>query len=190
MANKSLFVSILFLLLAIPIVSASDVIVTFDILSSGNMTTTIIQPTNITYIVPSGTFNNFTFSATSLDDSTFIIRGYVDGIQKYANLSYVNNSIITFTQNVTFGTHNFTVYAEDSVTHSSSTIIFTKENSVHPMWFSALIPLLMSAGGLLFLVKMFIGSPKNGRELVEMTLASVIIFSLLVSGIIIIMGLI
>jgi len=190
MANKSLLVSILFLLLAIPIVSASGIIVTFDIISSETMTTTIIQPTNITYIVPSGTFNDFTFSATSLNDSTFLIIGYVDGIQEYANLSYVNNSIITFTQNVTFGTHNFTVYAEDSITHSSSTIIFTKQNSVSPMWFSALIPMLMSAGGLLFLVKMFIGSPKNGRELVEYTLASVIIFFLLIAGIVIIMGLI
>jgi hypothetical protein len=189
MANKSLLVSILFLLLAIPIVSASGIIVTFDILPSGTMTTTIIQPTNISYIMDKNIKNNFTFSAISSNDSTFRIRGYIDGVQEFNDPNYANNSIATFEKKVSSGTHNFTIYATDSIGNSRSTVIFTRGES-EKVWFSALIPLIMSAGGLLFLVKMFIGSPKNGRELVEMTLASVIIFSLLVSGIIIIMGLI
>jgi hypothetical protein len=114
--------------------------------TSGNMNTTIIyftvnvapvntapiitifKPTNTTYYIQ----NNFDliFKAIDNENSTFVLKAWLDGNLIYDNSSYANNSNVTILQNfLTEQTHNFTVFANDTDSFTpqtdTDTIIFT-----------------------------------------------------------------
>lgn len=185
MANISLLASLFFLLL-IPIAYSESVSVSLDVTG---IEIAISQPSNTTYIMTAGDNTTFTFSSISSSDSTFNITAYLDNIVIYSNTSYPNSSQITFGYFADYGSHNFTVYAKDSTNTKVSSIIF---ENIRPasMFFAPIIPLIMGAGALLFLVRAVIENPRNPKEFAEYIVGSVVIFSILAGGIIIIMGLI
>lgn len=185
MVNISLVASI-FLLLLVPIAYSESIGVTFDVVG---LDINISQPESMNYILIAGENNTFSFSTSSSIDSTFNISAYLDNVQIYSNTSYANNSEITFNHYAGYGSHNFTVYASDSLNVQGQSVIFT---NIRPsgMWFSPIILLLMGAGGLMFATKLFVGSPKNPKEFVEIAFSVVIVISLLTAGIVIIAGLI
>jgi parallel beta-helix repeat protein len=83
---------------------------------------TIFSPLNQTYYQQE---INFTFKAMDDISETFIVKAYLNGSLEYENLSYYNNTNITFYRNLTSGQYNFTVYANDTQLANSSTVIFT-----------------------------------------------------------------
>ncbi|MCC5994254.1 MAG: DUF2341 domain-containing protein [Candidatus Aenigmarchaeota archaeon] len=80
---------------------------------------TIYLPTNTTYFYS----NNFVFNFSVSDDrsSTFWVKAFLDGVPIYENASYQNNTLVVLTQNLSDGSHNFIVFANDTDANSPQT---------------------------------------------------------------------
>jgi len=192
MVKTLILLSIFSIIFLLPAVNAINVSFTID---SPLINVTIISPTNTTYTILSNGTVNYTYIA----DSTlpiFHLKAYQNGNLIYDNASYANNTIINIQRNFTsFGTYNFTVYGENILGDSgTSQVIFTVAQIPSPptpvFALVGLIPTVMAAGAIMWLVSIFMGPPKSPRELVEFTLVAVIVFFVLVTGINIIVGLI
>lgn len=181
-----LVVSFLFsIIFAIPFALA-DVNVTVDVVPA-TMSMNVTSPTNTTYssipILLTGHTNinaNITWSMNGHSNQTACL-----------NCTSFNNSI---SGNITTGSNRIDVYAVDSSNSTNTnkkTVYFTYSLPAPPEHLMfAVIPTAMGAGYILFLVGLFIGSPKTPKELAEFTMIGVIIGLVVVSAIGIIVGLI
>jgi hypothetical protein len=184
-----LVVSFLFsIIFAVPFALA-DINVTVDVVPA-TMSMNATSPTNTTYssipillTVHTNINANITWSMNGNANQTACL-----------NCTSFNNSV---SGNITAGSNRIDIYAVDSTNSTntySETIYFTYSPPIPPsppehMMFGV-IPVAMGAGYILFLVGLFIGSPKSPKELIEFTMAGVIIGLVVITAIGLIVGLI
>jgi hypothetical protein len=164
----------------------ADITITLDVLPTA-ISLNITSPTNTTYtsipILLSGDTNingDISFSVNGNSNQTACL-----------DCTSFSNSI---SGNITAGGNRIDVYAVDSSNSTNAdmeTVYFTYSPPAPPQAVMlALVPTAMGAGYIIFLVGLFIGSPKTPKELAEFTMAGVIIGLVVVSAIGIIIGLI
>ena len=182
-----IFISIFLL---IPIVQAIDI--NLEVLPSIGIN--ISYPQNTTYTLGSSVNSiDVKFSATDSNATSFIVRVYLNGNLFYENLSFENSTSIATPANITSsGDYNLTITGEDLYTKGQSYVLFTIIKQTEPIkiFVKSLIPTIMSGGTLIWLVALFIGSPKNPEELINYIILATIVVFLLVVGINIIVGLV
>lgn len=88
---------------------------------------TITAPTAITFWTATDFL--FNFSAISDMNTTFEMNATLDGVLIFNNTTYVNGSDVILFQNVSGGSHNFTVIAQDEEGTTQKSVIFTINNT-------------------------------------------------------------
>jgi hypothetical protein len=83
---------------------------------------TITSPTNTTYVFSWGENNSLTFNfSVSGESSTYHVKTYLDGTLKYENTSFENNDYYSINYTVSTGSHNFSVWVNDTTNNLQST---------------------------------------------------------------------
>jgi hypothetical protein len=102
------------------------------------VTVTIEKPQATNY--HDGTNFEFKFKATSPQNTTFILKAWLNGVLKYDNSTYQNDTWVVYYENLSLGNYNFTVQASAGLTVAQSVLFSIVNDPPQIIAYSTNIP--------------------------------------------------